>query len=1401
MKNTTKLLTASALSIIAIFAACKTSETDRKSQVSESGEPRLVVQLGHSGGISSAVYSPDGKYIVSGGIDDKVAILWEASTGREIRRFIGHTNQINSVAFSPDGKFVLTGSGNDYLEEKDERDFSVRLWDIFNGKEVKRFEGHTDKVNSVVFSPDGKLILTGSKDKTARLWNLENRKEIQKIGETKTPVYAVSYSRDGSNILIGTGELNNIGLNPTNECVECSAKLLDTKTGKIIRTFTKHTQPVGSLAFSPNGQSIITASATPDWDLELRDNEGKIFQWEISTGKIIREYEGFGPVSFSPNSKFVITSGNGDKKSGSQIWNALTGEKLKYISGPKYRAEEGTNKMKEYGVVQVAVFSPNNSFVLIGFDTTKNSGNMGGEFGEKMLKTFQIESGNQMVHFNSILTSEFLFEKSSMNGQVLETRNNLWNIENSSQTNFSFLKHKKEDVNEFQGLSRDGKLVAIADNGEIIIVETSTGNLVSKFKAYSYEVWFTPNNKYLCVKGLDENTDGVLQLFEIKAGKLIWEHSLGMDSRWVQSFRQHRNNYAILSTDGNFVIALLPKYPNNSENDELIVIKTETGEIINRIQTPQLDSVPSIAISPNSRFVSFDSYDGSLNIYDMTSNKISLQIKKDDFEYRRSSFSPDSKFTAIQANKAEGGPEGIQLWDLTTNKLLYQIPHGGPLGDILFSPNGKYLLTTAGSYNGKLKDDNIAYLWDTSSGKMLKKFEHQDIITSSSFSENGNVILTESSDNTTKLWDTLTGKEICQLVSSENGDWIVTTPDGRFDTNNLDKVEGMHWIMPSEPLRPLPIEIFMRQYYEPKLLARVLKCNEEKNCEREFKPLPALHTLNRTQPEVKIVGIKPDADNTVEVTVEVANTKSEGQKDTLGNPLESGVNDVRLFRDGQLVGYAPKTNQTEQSTWEWLKSFVVKSSESTGGKVELNNEGKATLKFSKIKLPKTGIDKVEFSAYAFNVDQIKSETSRQTYEFKASNVKGRAYIISMGVNANEKQGSDLRFAANDARQMQENLTKRLLEQGQYEEVVNIPLISDFTVAVNGNAVQAKDATVDQIKTGQKTVTENTATKEHFKAVLDVLAGRQTNAEMLKTIQNADKLSQANPEDLIIISVSSHGFADKHGVFYLLTSDGKTVSSDELSLWLRDVDGGEMTLVIDACRSASAVETADFKPAPMNARGLGQLSYDKGMRILTATQADNVALETNQTRQGLLSYALLQNGLNDFQADFKPQDRTIVMSEWLNFGVERVPRLYEEANSGQTKIVRETNDTAESETQQRQEKTQRPSLFDFSRKNRDVTIEKRAGSVPNKIVETTPTITPTPMPVSSPKPIPEGFNGRVIKYDTVIVRALDSTSSAEVGKVYRNDPIKIGAQKGEWFRVTTISGVEGWMHGNSLEFVK
>lgn len=121
-------------------------------------------------------------------------------------------------------------------------------------------------------------------------------------------------------------------------------------------------------------------------------------------------------------------------------------------------------------------------------------------------------------------------------------------------------------------------------------------------------------------------------------------------------------------------------------------------------------------------------------------------------------------------------------------------------------------------------------------------------------------------------------------------------------------------------------------------------------------------------------------------------------------------------------------------------------------------------------------------------------------------------------------------------------------------------------------------------------------------------------------------------------------------------------------WLRDVDAGDLVLVIDACHAA-AVTGKEFKPGPMGSRGMGQLAYDKGMRILAATQPDTTAAEVddlNQKRKiqhGLLTYALVQDGLVNHLAD-NNKDKVILLPEWLEYGVTGVPKLYDEAAKSQ-----------------------------------------------------------------------------------------------------------------------------------------
>ncbi len=129
------------------------------------------------GNANAAVFSPDGRYILTGGSEqnEKAAggfigdlRIWNTATGKEVRRFSGQTSEIRSIAYSHDGRFALSG-GYDKI---------VRLWDISTGKEVRQFSGHASVPNAVVFSRDGRFAVSGSEDATTRIWDIASGSEL-----------------------------------------------------------------------------------------------------------------------------------------------------------------------------------------------------------------------------------------------------------------------------------------------------------------------------------------------------------------------------------------------------------------------------------------------------------------------------------------------------------------------------------------------------------------------------------------------------------------------------------------------------------------------------------------------------------------------------------------------------------------------------------------------------------------------------------------------------------------------------------------------------------------------------------------------------------------------------------------------------------------------------------------------------------------------------------------------------------------------------------------------------------------------------------------------------------------------------------------------------------------------
>ena len=138
-------------------------------------------------GDRSVAYSPDGTRLA---VATSVGIwLYDAATGAEAAPFAGHTARVSTVSFSPDGRTLASGSENG----------RIRLWDVASGQAKALLEGHSSEVRSVAFSPDGQTLASGSgrRDRTVRLWDVATGQEMATLQGHTEGFYSVAFRRMG----------------------------------------------------------------------------------------------------------------------------------------------------------------------------------------------------------------------------------------------------------------------------------------------------------------------------------------------------------------------------------------------------------------------------------------------------------------------------------------------------------------------------------------------------------------------------------------------------------------------------------------------------------------------------------------------------------------------------------------------------------------------------------------------------------------------------------------------------------------------------------------------------------------------------------------------------------------------------------------------------------------------------------------------------------------------------------------------------------------------------------------------------------------------------------------------------------------------------------------------------
>ena len=287
------------------------------------------------GSIGSVAFSPDGNTIVSCGGNN--IHLWDSQTNQRLKTLIGYTEPVNSVVFSPDGNTIVSASD----------DGTIRLWNVNTREHLKTLMAHADSVNSVVFSSDGETIASSSNDRTIRLWNANTGELIKTLKGHIENVNTVAFSPDGKTIASGSGRLVYFGRGEdSGTCVGQEIRLWNAHTGELIKTLIGHTSVVNSVVFSPDGNTI--ASGSGHWmGYEGKASAGEeVRLWNANTGELIKTLTGHedvvSSVAFSPDGNLIVSGDwydwDGHLSSGTwsgeiRVWDAHTGEHLKTLKG------------------------------------------------------------------------------------------------------------------------------------------------------------------------------------------------------------------------------------------------------------------------------------------------------------------------------------------------------------------------------------------------------------------------------------------------------------------------------------------------------------------------------------------------------------------------------------------------------------------------------------------------------------------------------------------------------------------------------------------------------------------------------------------------------------------------------------------------------------------------------------------------------------------------------------------------------------------------------------------------------------------------------------------------------------------------------------------------------------
>jgi WD40 repeat protein len=1248
--------------------------------------PELVLQTGYAVmAATGSRFSPDGRLLATySGMFSGQVKLWDVSTGHELRTLAADAGGtsfgmggVRSVAFSRDGRLFAAGSD----------DGSTKVWDVATGRELYKLGGDArgagdSAIYSVAFGADDHVLVTlGGEPTAARFWDLTTgqlARETEGVTMPGGALYGTSgltVTPDGSQVLLIQGDaIKFVEIATGREARSVEVPSLKTQTPSVARSYIRGLGIPGLKSKAPSAEeylekqrlrAINALTFTPDGRLLSADIESFMdagaWHYNIKLHDLTaqKEYQLFdlpqmtyASMTFSPDGRLLVTTVGNHVR----LWDTTTGAEARTIDVPAL-----PSRLIPDSYVWSAAFSPD-SRVLATTDS------------DTQITLWDAATGRALRSLAGHVNYTYEAAFSADGTRLLTGGKTVWDVATGRGLRASAV----DSPAALAQFSRDGKLIAeraLTGSNSVALYDAQSHKLLHALapaeQADVNQVVFSPDGRFVATSYRLNQEQTMARAREaqqkaLTASKIDPKEQMKEMTRIneeaekeaKEEAKKAKNNPHAYQDAYQRIWAQMNAQqeaerekslaPTAGLESQVKIWDTATGTEARTLAVPPANpfatTVDHIAFSGDGRTLAASTFGAnSVKLFDVTTGQqvgeLSLTPAPgaqgpsaalisgagNDERITSIGFNPDGRLVAVADVRKENSfdysalvaaarAQGRKMPTFDPKQVAKQIMEGQHAvstvkifnaqgGQEVLSLNlganeAKALAFSADSHTlAAASADGAIKLFDAGSGTELRTLAGEgESINSLAFSPDGGLLASTSNEGSTALWDAKTGARLATLISvGDGGDWLVVTPDGLFD-GSPGAWDQILWRFGGNTFNVEPVETFFNEFFYPGLLSD-LAAGKRPVAPRD------IALIDRRQPSV---ALKAGAGGTVstrtiDVSVEVKDAPA-------------GAKDVRLFRNGSLV-----------KVWhgDVLKGQPSATLEATVPVVAGENR---------------------FTAYAFNNENVKSHDAELDIT-GADSLKreGTAYVLAVGVNSYENPQYNLKYAAADAQDFADQVSRHEAQLGRYAQVVVVPLI------------------------------DSDATKANILAALKILAG-DTSALPANAPKSLAQLKPAQPEDTVAVYFAGHGTAQKNR-FYLIPHDmayaggrdeldaaglktilAHSISDEELQSAVEGLDAGQLLLVIDACNSGQALEAEEKRRGPMNSKGLAQLAYEKGMYILTAAQSYQAALEASQLGHGLLTYALVEEGLKSMAADDEPKDGVLQAREWLDFATARVPEM-------------------------------------------------------------------------------------------------------------------------------------------------